>query len=264
MKNYLRKLIYITLGMSANFLGKRYPNVLVFCYHGFSNESWRFNVKIEDFKKQIKILKNKYSFITVNELNDYLDKKIKFKSPVALITIDDGYKDILEIKNFLQSEKIKPTIFLLENDLNLNRLELNNDKSLLTDREIKELIEIGWDFGSHSGTHADFNNLSEQEIEKEIRQSKIRLEKRFGIKIKYFAFPKGRYNSRILKTVKDSGYLMSFTMDDSIIDKNTNKYLIPRIGVDGTHGLKEFTFIYSYFAINFRQMIKKRFPSLAI
>ena len=104
-------------------------------------------------------------------------------------------------------------------------------------------------------SHADFSNLSADKLEAEILDSKKILEKKLGVKIEYFAYPKGAYNQAVIDTVKKAGYKMAFTMDDSQIITTTDKLKIPRVGVDKTHK-NNFENIYSVGSVIFRQAVK--------
>ncbi len=263
MKNRLRKTIYIILGLLSK-LTLRKVNAFVLCYHGFSNDNWKFSTTTSSFKKQILALKKTHTFVSAPEFESYLSTNFFAEKPLVLLTIDDGYKDIMSVREFLNRQNIKPTVFLLSNARDVNRKELDNHKELLSIKDIRILQRDGWFFGSHGATHSDFYKLSREDIAYEVTGSKQDLEKVLGCSVDYFAYPKGRYTKEILTVVKKSGYKMAFSMDDNLISQKTKELTIPRIGIDGTHAFSEFKNLTSFYAIIFRRTIKKYLPSLAI
>lgn len=263
MKSELRKIIYILLGKVSFVMNKR-ASMSVLCYHGFSNDAWRFNTNISIFESQLEMISHSSKFITAKELWNYIVGSKTPSKPGVLLTIDDGYKDLMQIRKIVNSYKIRPIIFLLSDVANVNRLEIDNNKGFLSDADVRVLISDGWEIGSHGATHADFHNLRSAEVLKEVALSKIALENKYGVPVKYFGYPKGRYTKNVIREVRKAGYEMCFTMDDSIISTKTNLYRIPRIGVDKTHTIGEFPFLNSFYVIKFRQIVKKYLPSLAL
>lgn len=263
MKVLLRKFIYATIGY-LSVIWKKDVRIVILSYHSFSSDGWRFSIPVKKFKKQINYLKKNYQFISVNDLQSYLLGKKKISKPSVLLTIDDGYRDVLEVRNYLNQLKIKPLLFVLSNPSEVNKKEIGSNKRLLTKNELLMLVKDGWSIGSHGATHTDFYNLSMLQKDKEIRDSKKALENMLNISIRYLAYPKGRYNKTITKDTKASGYQLGFTMDDEIISTKINRFAIPRVGVDGSHSFYEFTVITTFWAIQFRKMVKRYLPSLAL
>ncbi len=244
-----RDLIYqLASKLTTNFSNR----FTVLCYHAFDNSNWRFSVSLKQLENQLKIIKSQGEFISVKDLSAKWNKSVKNQ---FLITIDDGYTNVLSAVKVFEKYGVKPLLFVIADSKNVDRKELANNKELLTITEVKSLIKKGWTIGCHSLTHADFANLPEDKLVAEIINSKNVLEKKLGIKIEYFAYPKGAYTQSIVDAVKKAGYKMAFTMDDSQIITTTDKLRIPRVGVDQTHK-NHFENIYSTGSIMFRQAVK--------
>ncbi|MBI2465448.1 polysaccharide deacetylase family protein [Candidatus Shapirobacteria bacterium] len=243
---FLRSLLYhLTYSISS-----KTPDKIILCYHSVGGPSWDYNVKLNDFKDQIDYLLTLYQPTT-------LDKIITATAPSFVLTFDDGYKSIFKIHEFLKTENIYPTLFLLSDKKNLNHQEIDNNISLLKNHQVRKLIASGWKIGSHGSQHQDYWQLKPNEISSEIVKSKSDLEKRFGVPISCFSYPKGRYSPAIIDAVKNAGYKMAATMDDGILDKTTNLYTIPRIGVDKTLNIDEFKRVLAISTITARGIVKK-------
>jgi len=224
----------------------------VLCFHSISNMNDRYTINKNQFSKIIGKISKNSAFIDVESaLNNNC-----IKSSV-LITFDDGYKDIFDIVPLIQKYKIKPLLFVLTNPEKVNRSELDNNISLLNISEIKKLLRLGFDIGCHTKTHPDLTMISKKQLEAEINDAKKELEQKLGISIKYFAYPKGKYNDEIVKIVKRAGYLAAFTVEPGCISDHLDKFRLPRTIVDTTHQLDEFPAMYSPSTLLLRRLTNR-------
>ena len=253
----VRRSIYFFL-YALDRLFHRGNTLFILCYHSIDHDTWRYGVDLASFKKQLAYLETHYTFISVHDLEKQRTTP-NDERPSVLLTFDDGYKDIVQLKNLFIDHKISPLLFVLSDREKANRHELATDQPFLSTKEIIRLIDAGWDIGSHSKTHADLTTLSVTDMTDEIIQSKISLEKELHIPINYFAYPRGKYNKDILRIARSAGYAMCFTMDDGALSKSTDTRLIPRIGVDRTHVNKEFETLFSPSVVQFRKIVKLSF-----
>lgn len=233
------------------------PNVVVYCYHSISNYDWRFSVSKEQFEKQMNWLFEWGTPITPVDFEKYMRGELHLTQNSFLITFDDGYQDVLQVKEFLHEKGIQPIVFVLSNRDQVNRSELETDRSLLSDAEISELKVSGWSIGSHGATHPDFAKISHDQIQSEIVGSKEVIEKKLNCSVDYFAYPKGVYSSEILNTVKSAGYKLGFSMDDEVLNTTTDPFAVSRVGVDGTHSMKQFISLALPCSIWMRKILKK-------
>ncbi len=235
---YLRKITYITLFIVHKIFRLKEPDYIILCYHGIGEGKWNFDITIDNFKKQINYLKNHYN-------NNFL------------ITFDDGYHDLYKYKDEISKLGIKPFLFVLTDPNKVNRKELNNNKKLLSAKEILELIKMGWEIGLHSATHPDLSKLSERQLTNEIFKAKLRLERNINKKVNYFAYPKGKYNNLVIKLVKDAKFKKAYSMDDKVLNKTNSRFTIPRVGVMRNHDFIEFKSMFLPISIKFRGLVVK-------
>lgn len=255
-KLFVRNLVYKSLYTLDQALG-RSNNVLVLCYHSVSNDNWQYSIDTEVFKKQILELKLRYDFITIEDLDNFLSEKKEFNKPVCLITFDDGYKDIYKLKEFLYKEEVKPIVFLLTEHKKVNRIALETTRPLLNKDEVCKLISLGWQIGSHTSSHSDLKNSNLASKKYQILNSRKDLESEYGKKVKYIAYPWGRYDKSTLSIVRKAKYKLGFTMNDGQISKITDPLCIPRVGIDRSHTGEIFLHTISPSVIAFRNKIKK-------
>jgi peptidoglycan/xylan/chitin deacetylase (PgdA/CDA1 family) len=71
---------------------------------------------------------------------------------------------------------------------------------------IREVADAGHEVGSHSLTHANLVWLGDDELMRELRDSKMILEDITGKSIKCLSFPFGSWNRRVWDAAKSTGY----------------------------------------------------------
>jgi peptidoglycan/xylan/chitin deacetylase (PgdA/CDA1 family) len=251
-----RRFAYVLFGVLAKFT-RPHQTPVILCYHGLSNDAWRFSVELDVFKKQMSHMLTFAKPVTLKSVSQFIKGDTVFDGPTFVVTFDDGYKDLLQVKDYLPSLGIYPTVFALSDTLHPNRGELETDREFLNGQELLMLKQAGWEIGSHSATHPDFSRLNFYEVQKEVMDAKVNLQTQLGIPIDYFAYPKGRYTSGVLDMVKKAGFKLAVTMDDGFMSTATDPYRIPRIGVDRTHKFSEFLGITSSLAIKLRRLLRR-------
>lgn len=255
---YIRNFVYHLLYLIDNIFSVKQPLIIVLCYHNIGIDNWKFSISKSVFETQINYLLENREPLSLGELYSYISGKTLIEKPSFVVTFDDGCKGVLEVADFLKSKSINPTMFLIADSQKANRYELCTSMELLSKKDVLKLINKGWEIGSHSMTHADFGQLTSS-MDKEIINSKQKIQSDLGITINYFSYPKGKYDDEIITKLRSEKYKLAVTMDDGFINKNTNLYTIPRIGVDKTHSFRDFRSAISASSICFRSFIKKTF-----
>jgi peptidoglycan/xylan/chitin deacetylase (PgdA/CDA1 family) len=72
--------------------------------------------------------------------------------------------------------------------------------------ELRELVDSGWEIGSHGLTHSYLDWLDANRLRRELRGSKAALEDRLGIEVRTFCAPYGRASPRVLREAFEAGY----------------------------------------------------------
>jgi peptidoglycan/xylan/chitin deacetylase (PgdA/CDA1 family) len=147
----------------------------------------------DDFRAQMQALKDwGYTPIPIS----LLVKAINFGAPLpekpVVITFDDN-----DITVYTTAFPImKEFGFVGVNYLVGNRLGSDGFMSI---DQIKELIDAGWEVGSHSMTHTDLTQSPS--VDWELTQSQAKLQDALGVKVETFAYPFGTYTDDLLHQV---------------------------------------------------------------
>ncbi len=253
MTTLLRDLIYKLVNIFSN---SEIAQVSVFCYHSINTDTYRYSVSQEDFEKHINYLLSVSTPIALKDLKSFLDGKVALPKKAFLLTFDDGYADILKVRDFLESKNIKPVLFTFPTTSDVNFKELGQEFKRISIDELNELKAAGWDIGCHTNSHDNLTKLAEKDLDSEIVLPKHKMEDELSATVDSFSYPKGKYNKLVERKVLESGFTTCFTMDDAIITSKTNALRIPRIGVDKTHTFEIFKILNTRKSIKFRKFIK--------
>lgn len=260
----IRRRIYRVLALLQNHFPVKRSRI-IFSYHAIGNDFWRFSVGEREFYRHLEHLRSQgYTPVTLSQILSFLQVGEMLPEKCFALTFDDGYRDILLVKNFLKKRNIRPTIFVLSESDQVDRAETETSRPFLSITEIQELAQEGWEIGCHSATHARFSRLTGKQKQYEIEEAKKILERKLGFSINFFSYPKGYYDQEILDWVRKAGYRAAVSMDDRLLRAGINTFALPRVGVDRTHREREFPVLFLPQSIIIRQLVKKLLKSLAV
>ncbi len=234
------------------------PNVVVpiLLYHRVSditpNEYW---VSTEEFEAQMRALaEHDYEAVFTRDMYDYMYHEGTLPSKPVIITFDDACQDLythaypILVREGLRAEAFIATdaIGASDSDRQVSVLmgepEIVEAAKHLIWPEIIEMASNGMVFGSHSKSHQDLTELSNPELESEIRDSKRALLTHAGVKATSFAYPYGAGddNPRIHRVLAKSGYTTALgTMVGVEQTQSANPLSLNRITIYGPHPARD-------------------------
>jgi len=173
------------------------------------------------------------------------------QSPTAtrhvVVTFDDAYESAIE--NGLPELKkrgIPATVFVIANALgqhsgweNFSSGPAKHDRIISVEQLLKlqsDAVEIG----SHTLNHRMLPSLTEEEARQEIAGSRAKLENLLGSEVKFFSFPYGAFNEKLIAMCRDAGYERVFTTLPLLAFKNPQEFVTGRVSVEPTDWPLEF------------------------
>jgi len=111
---------------------------------------------------------------------------------------DDGDRLDLRLAEILRSREICGTFYVPINPY-LGRPALSH-------AELRTLSSQGFEIGAHSVSHKHLWKLSPEELAAEIDPCKPVLEDILGAEVRMFCYPRGRYDSNVVRALKEAGY----------------------------------------------------------
>lgn len=184
-----------------------------------------YSISEDVLRSHFQLLKDRnIKVIRLSKLTAMLAQPEPFNDKVVVITFDDGFLSMYTKLLPLVREFGYPISLFVYTDNVYSRA-----KRSITWKNLREMEDSGIEIECHSMSHADLEVLSKENtanskrrLFKEIYLSKRILELYMQKKIRYFAFPFGRYDLNLIKMCRFSGYSRVFSTDygSNIITRN--------------------------------------------
>ena len=216
--------------------------IITLMYHRFEENKYpSTNIKINDFKKHIELIKNSnIEFINEKTLKEIVLKKKNYTEKKILLTIDDAflsfYKNAWPI---LQKEKIPFILFVNTREIN------NRHPNYMSWDQIREIhkSDIGV-IGGHSFSHEYLAFATEDEIIKDINKSIEDYKRELNFNPEVFSYPFGEYSLEVKNIVKKLGYVIAFGQHSGVVHQRSDLFELPRFPINESYGtLDRFSFL---------------------
>lgn len=192
----------------------------------------RLDINPYVFENQLRTLYDDgYHTYFVKDVPDILADKIVPAEKSVILTFDDGYEDFYyDVFPLLKRYQMKATIFVINDFI--------GRKGFLNESEIKEVIGSGLvELGSHTLDHLYLKLVPKTIAEKQILESKKKLEEKFGIEVKSFAYPYGAFNKETVELVKDAKYSVAVSVISGVEQSKENLFYLSRVRAGALSGL---------------------------
>jgi len=126
--------------------------------------------------------------------------------------------------------------------------------------QIREMAAAGVDIGSHTVTHPILPNVGDQQLARELSDSRARLEQELGRAVTSFCYPNGDYNRRVRNAAADAGYRIAVTTEHGLKDRANDPLALRRVNAE--HDLTSFMQSSSGFEA-FKMSLRRRRPTYA-
>jgi peptidoglycan/xylan/chitin deacetylase (PgdA/CDA1 family) len=214
--------------------GKVVAPILLYHHVNGENTDSRYRVSIPNFREQMGALYDHgYTAITISMLVEALTQGRDLPEKPIVITFDDGHMSVYEHAFPIMSEYGFPGVFYIV----ANRI--NNLNDFVNVDQISDMVNAGWEIGSHGYTHLDITK-NHASASFEIAQSKLDLQSALDIDIKTFAYPFGEINPFVAQKVSDYGYRAGMGLGTSITHTLNNLFYLNRIEIQGDYSLEQF------------------------
>jgi peptidoglycan/xylan/chitin deacetylase (PgdA/CDA1 family) len=132
------------------------------------------------------------------------------------ITFDDAFATVLSARAVLDELGWVATVFPVTSSVETHapmrrligdrwRPEVDRHIVPLTWNELGELVDAGWEVGSHTRTHPLLSSLDDEAALEELRGSRAEVEERFG-QCSAISYPWGELDDRVIRLARSSGY----------------------------------------------------------
>jgi len=208
---------------------------LVLCYHAVS-DTWDdpLATGAATLEAQVKLLLSRgYRPVSA-------EGALANRQRTLHVTFDDAFRNVAGALGALERLRVPATIFacagFAEDGAHIRVAELRdrapaNDDELLSMSwdALREVTAHGVEVGSHTVSHAHLPALGEEELRRELRESRERIEDQLRRPCRLLAYPYGQHDVRVRAAARAAGYTAAFALDPppGAIDP----WAVPRVGV---------------------------------
>jgi peptidoglycan/xylan/chitin deacetylase (PgdA/CDA1 family) len=148
------------------------------------------------------------------------------------LTFDDGYRSLHEhALPLLAARGMPATVFVngpADPGAERERLAPMLGRERLSWAEMREMGRHGIEFGAHTVTHPDLTRLDEAEIERQLVDSKRRLEDALSLPVRTFAYPYGRFDVRSRDAARRH-FEAAFSDRLGLLRPGDDRWALPRV-----------------------------------
>ncbi len=219
---------YLGPQMEALWTPKAWPDVAdkarqakvpVMMYHDILPEKQVFfDVTPTEFEDHLKLIQsNGLTPISLEQLVTHLQTGTPLPPKPILLTFDDGYQSHYKYVLPLLKKYGYPGAF----SIYTHKIGQTARRPGMTWEELQAMkTEPLVTLVAHSLSHPkDLRELTDEQLRKEIFESRRILESKLGIPIPYFTYPAGFYDDRVTKLVAEAGFTAAMTMDETELNE---------------------------------------------
>jgi peptidoglycan/xylan/chitin deacetylase (PgdA/CDA1 family) len=184
-------------------------------------------VRPREFVAEVRALRRAgYSAVTLQHVWDAWQGRARLPPKPVVFSFDDGYASQVKIALPVLRRERWPAVL---------NLALDWLGDLGGDAALRRLIDAGWQIDGHSRTHPDLTRVSSAQLADETAGARAELQRRYGVPARFFAYPGGRYDARVVGAVRQAGYLAATTVRRGFATPAA-PYALARVQVDGGLG----------------------------
>lgn len=151
------------------------------------------------------------------------------------VTFDDAYESVFaHAYPALKERGMTATLFVVANQIDgVNEWDSrigDQLEKLMTAHQIRQMAADGFDIGAHTLSHAHLPDLDDDQLKREIFDSKSKIEDLLGAEVTSFSYPYGEYDDRVLRVCAEAGYKRAVTTRLEVVAGH-NPLEIPRVNV---------------------------------
>ncbi|NUN65639.1 polysaccharide deacetylase family protein [Pseudanabaena biceps] len=201
----------------------RLAKIPIIMYHDItSTKDVSWDVTTEELARHFQALQDGgYTPISMDRMVNHLRTGSQLPDKPVLLTFDDNYIGQYKYAFPLLKKYNYPAVW----SVHTRFVGAGGKKPKATWDQLREMQQTGLiTIASHTVNHINFKDLSDDQIDKELTESKKVLEKELGVTIDYFTYPEGDFTDIAREKIKKAGYKAALTMSlDPAQERSANE-----------------------------------------
>jgi peptidoglycan/xylan/chitin deacetylase (PgdA/CDA1 family) len=185
-----------------------------------------------DFARQIAWLaQHRYHAVALRQAYDYWRLGYALPPRPVVLSFDDGYRgDYTAAMPILARYRWAGVL----------NLAVHNEDGALWPWQIRQLVSHGWEIDAHTINHVDLTTLGSAALRHEVLGSRQVIRRQFHVPVKFFCYPSGRFDDKVIAAVRAAGFLGATTVNYGSAKPSDGWYTLDRVRIDGSDGLRGF------------------------
>ena len=207
----------------------------ILMYHDLDSQRSPVSISPRSFSSQMQWLsQNDYTVLSLSTLAQMLNQKEPLPSRSVVITFDDGFASFYQYAFPILTEYQFPaTVFLVSDYCSRDNAWPTQPASipvrpLMTWQQIFEIERHGIGIGAHTASHPYLDQLDYANAEREMLDSKHKIEDEIGRAVDHFAYPYGA-NNETVKRIAQSIFSAICTTEQGRVQAGDNPLHLKRI-----------------------------------
>ncbi len=180
-----------------------------------------------NFRHQLEWLDDHgYEAVTLEQVEEAWYEGATLPSKPVVLSFDDGYRPQFTF-----------ALPQLRKHGWAGVLNLKAEGSDLYESNVKAMIGAGWELAAHTIHHLDLTELGSEQLEEEVAGSRRLLQDEFGVPVKNFCYPAGRFDETVIAAVEKAGYVGATTEIPGYAERDA-PYELARFEILGSTGVE--------------------------
>jgi peptidoglycan/xylan/chitin deacetylase (PgdA/CDA1 family) len=184
-----------------------------------------------DFRHQLEWLdRNGYQAVTLEQVEEAWYRDGTLPARPVVLSFDDGYRPQFTF-----------ALPQLRKHGWAGLLNLKAEGSDLYESNVRAMIAAGWELAAHTIHHLDLTELGPEQLKEEVAGSRAILRREYGVPVRNFCYPAGRFDDAVIAAVEAAGYVGATTEIPGYAERDA-PYELARfeiLGSTGVSGLAE-------------------------
>jgi peptidoglycan/xylan/chitin deacetylase (PgdA/CDA1 family) len=163
-----------------------------------------------------------YEAVTLEQVEEAWYRGASLPPRPVVISFDDGYRPQYTFALPTLRDHGWPGV-----------IDLKAEGSDLYRSNVEAMLDAGWELASHTVHHSDLTELEGAALAEEVSGSRQILRREYGVPVKNFCYPAGRFDAATVAAVEAAGYVGATTEIPGIATRD-HPYELARIEVLGS------------------------------